>query len=62
MELLQKSTRHTVVKAKTVNDTGIELTAELRTRENATDFVNQISRLTGVSQATLVSYSGEYLS
>lgn len=62
MELLQKSTRHTVVKAKTVNDTGIELTAELRTRENATDFVNQISRLTGVSHATLVSYSGEYLS
>ncbi len=62
MQLLKKNTQHTVVKAKTVNASGIELTAELRTKDASTEFVNQISRLTGVTNATLVSYNGEYIS
>ena len=50
------------VKTKTVSADGIELTAELRTRNNDTAFVNRIIALPGVSNATLVSYNGEYMS
>ena len=50
------------VKTKTVSTDGIELTAELRTRNNDTAFVNRIMTLPGVSNATLVSYNGEYMS
>lgn len=62
MQIVERSTRHAVVKAKTVNASGIELTVELRTKDASTEFINQISRLSGVQNATLVSYSGEYLS
>lgn len=62
LEMLGKTTAHYVVKSKTVNASGIELTAELRTRDASTAFVNSISSLAGVENATLVSYNGEYLS
>ena len=50
------------VKTKTVSTDGVELTAELRTKNNDTAFVNRIMTLPGVSNATLVSYNGEYMS
>lgn len=62
IQVLERCTQHSVVKAKTVNAAGIELTAELRTKDASTGFVNQISNLPGVTNATLVSYNGEYLS
>lgn len=62
IQVLERCTRHSVVKAKTVNAAGIELTAELRTKDASTGFVNQISGLPGVTNTTLVSYNGEYLS
>lgn len=62
LELLGRNTAHWQVKSKTVTASGIELTAELRTRGASTAFVNEISRLPGVGNATLVSYNGEYLS
>lgn len=62
MAVLERSTQHSVVKAKTVTASGIELTAEMRTKNTSTEFVNQISHLAGVTNATLVSYNGEYLS
>lgn len=51
-----------IVKSKTVNDNGIELTAEIRVKDQATGFVNKISDISGVSGATLVSYNGDYMS
>ncbi len=62
LELLGRNTAHWQVKSKTVTASGIELTAELRARDASTAFVNEISRLPGVRNATLVSYNGEYLS
>ena len=59
--ILEQSVEHFVVKSKTVNSAGIELTAELRTKNAATAFVNQIQSVSGVKNATLVSYNGEYL-
>lgn len=61
LELVKKSTEHYIVKAKTVNASGIELTAELRTKDASTDFVNRICQLPGIGNATLVSYNGEYM-
>ena len=60
--LLAQSVEHYVVKSKTVIGTGIELTAELRTKDATTAFVNQIQSVSGVHNATLVSYNGEYMS
>lgn len=62
LELLGRNTAHWQVKSKTVTASGIELTAELRARDASSAFVNEISRLPGVGNATLVSYNGEYLS
>lgn len=62
MDILGKEAEHCVVKSKTVTASGIELTAELRTKTASTAFVNAIAQLPGVENATLVSYNGEYLS
>lgn len=60
--VLGQNVEYYVVKSKTVNAAGIELTAELRTKNATTQFVNQIHSIPGVENATLVSYNGEYLS
>ncbi len=51
-----------ITKAKTVNASGIELTAQVRLKDEQTSFINSISAINGVSNATLVSYSGEFVS
>lgn len=62
MEILKRQTSHVVVKSKTIRAQSIELTAELRTKDASTGFVNELSRIFGVEDATLVAYNGEYLS
>ena len=61
LELIGKSVGKYMVKSKSVNASGIELTTEVRIKNNSTDFVNRVNELTGVSAATLVSYNGEYM-
>lgn len=60
-EILAKAVEYCTVKSKTVNAAGIEFTAELRTKDAETAFVNRITELEGVGNATLVSYNGEYM-
>ena len=62
LDILGKSTEHCIIKSKTITASGVELTAELRTKDASTGFVNAVSALPGVENATLVSYNGEYLS
>jgi uncharacterized membrane protein YhiD involved in acid resistance len=62
LNLLEKSVEHYIVKSKTVNATGIELTTELRTKDGTTSFINRLNDIAGVENATLVSYNGEYIS
>ncbi len=50
-----------IVKSKTVNEGGIEMTCELRLKDAATSFVNRLCEIKGVSSAVLVSYNGEYM-
>lgn len=62
LSILGQGVERYIVKSKTVNAVGIELTAELRTRDAATAFVNRIQDVSGVENVTLVSYNGEYMS
>ncbi len=57
-----KALKKFMVKSKTVNAAGIELTAEVRLQDAATSFVNRLQDIDGVSNVTLVSYNGEYMS
>ena len=61
LDILGSNVAHYIIKSKTITASGVELTAELRTKGAFTGFVNQISGLPGVEAATLVSYNGEYL-
>lgn len=62
MELVEKSVVKHVVKSKTVNGSGIEVSIEVRTKDPSTVFVNQLCAIKGVENAVLVSYNGEYMS
>ena len=62
LDVIKNSVGKYIVKAKTVNAAGIELTAEIRVKDAATSFVNRVNEVNGVSGATLVSFNGEYMS
>lgn len=49
------------VKQKTVTPGNIEMTLEVRLREQEGHFVNRISELGGVKNAVLISYNGDYV-
>lgn len=61
-ELISRSVKRFVIKSKTVNAGGIELTAEIKLTGSSTDFVNSLIQLDGVTNAALVTYNGEYMS
>lgn len=62
LNILEKSVKHYIIKSKTINISGIEITCELRTKDATTTFVNRIHDTADVLSATLVSYNGEYMS
>ncbi len=62
LHMTQKAVKRFLVKSKTVNAGGIELTAEIRLKDAATSFVNRFYEIEGVRNVTLVSYNGEYMS
>ena len=62
LDLVSRSVKRCVVKSKTVNAAGIELTAEVKISGDSTQFVNGLIALDGVTNAALVSYNGEYMS
>ena len=62
LNIIEKSVDKFIVKSKTVNASGIEVTAEIRVKDQATGFVNRVNEINGVSGATLVTFNGEYMS
>ena len=50
------------LKQKTVTDGNIELTLELRLRDQSGRFINELHKLAGVKNAVLISYNGDYVS
>ena len=61
-ELIKEDAKKSLLKSKSVNKLGIELTYEVRIKDDNTGFVNKISAVNGVTNAVLVSYNGEYMS
>jgi uncharacterized membrane protein YhiD involved in acid resistance len=65
-QLVHKQVRTLVkrynVKQKTVTQGNIEMTLEIRLRDETGRFVNQLTELAGVRNAVLISYSGDYVS
>lgn len=62
-ELLHSTFRKYRVKSKTVTSkTGMELIYEVRMKSGETKFINEISQISGVKSASLVSFNGEYVS
>jgi len=61
LALIEKAVDKYAVKSKTVSAAGIELTAEIRIKNADTGFVNRINEVEGVSDATLVTFNGEYM-
>ena len=61
LSLIGQSVDRFLVKSKTVSTAGIELTAEIRIKNEATGFVNRVQDIAGVSEATLVMFNGEYM-
>jgi len=62
VNVLKESVGKYIVKSKTVNESGIELTAEIRVKDSSTGFVNRINGISGVTGATLVTFNGDYMS
>lgn len=61
MDFLKKQVNHCVVKSKTARKGAIEINAEVRMKEDNTDFINILSEMNGVNSAALVSYNGDYM-
>jgi len=59
---LNTSVKRFNVKQKTVTNGNIEMTLEIRLHDKEGSFVNQLSGITGVKNAVLISYSGDYVS
>ena len=61
VEYLKKNVEKAVIKAKTCQNGSIEMTWEIRLLKQDTDFITELSAMTGVTSAVLVSYNGDYL-
>lgn len=61
MKLLEGRVKKYVLKSKTVSKNGVEVTIEVRLKDMATPFINELSALKGVKNAVLVSYNGDYM-
>lgn len=63
LELLRSTFRKYRVKSKIVtSEKGMELIYEVRMKSGETKFINEISQISGVTSASLVSFNGEYVS
>lgn len=60
MNHMKEATKKQVIKSKTVSKDGIEMTVEVRLKEQETEFVNRLTEVEGVQNAVLVSYNGDY--
>ena len=55
------SVKRQAIKSKTVTAAGVELTVEVRLAGAETAFVNDLKKIPGVADVTLVSYNGDYM-
>ncbi|MBD5530997.1 MAG: DUF4956 domain-containing protein [Lachnospiraceae bacterium] len=58
---LEEMTQGCTVKSKSAQKGSLELTMEIRLKDDNTDFINALSEMQGVNSAVLVSYNGDYI-
>ena len=61
VEYLKQHVNRFTIKSKTVRKGFIELNAEIRLKEDNTDFINALADMEGIDNAVLVSYNGDYM-
>ncbi|MDO4618010.1 MAG: DUF4956 domain-containing protein [Clostridia bacterium] len=61
-EMIKTEAKKSILKSKAVSKVGIELTYEIRIKNDDTGFINKISNSEGITNAVLVTYNGEYMS
>ncbi|HFE9682669.1 TPA: DUF4956 domain-containing protein [Clostridium perfringens] len=62
LNILSKNVNKYCIKSKTISPSnGIEMTIEVKLKNITTSFVNEVSKIEGVSNAVLVSYNGDYM-
>ncbi len=61
-EMIKSNAKKSILKSKSISKLGIELTYEVRIKNDDTSFINKISSSNGVTNAVLVTYNGEYMS
>ena len=60
LDMLRTAVARSTVKAKTVNPAGIELAIEVTLKDGDTKFVTPLFQLDGVTNASLVTYNGQF--
>lgn len=60
-ETLKNEAEKNILKTKSVGKTGVQLIYEVRIKNGNTDFINKIYSCKGITDASLVSYNGEYM-
>lgn len=61
MDYLQQKVERCIVKSKSARQGLVEINAEVRLKDDNTDFINALSAKDGVNSAVLVSYNGDYM-
>lgn len=61
IEYLKEHVNRFVVKSKTAQKGSIEINAEIRLKDDNTDFINTLADMDGIGSAVLVSYNGDYM-
>ena len=61
IDYIRENTLRCSTKSKTARQGLVELSLEIRLKDDNTDFINEVSELAGVKSAVLVSYNGEYM-
>ncbi len=61
MQYVTERVERCVVKSKSAKAGLIELNMEVRLKDENTDFINELSSVSGVNSAVLVSYNGDYM-
>lgn len=60
LALVKEQTGKYMLKSKSVSQDGVELTIEVRLKEDTAKLVNNLLAVDGISNAVLVSYNGDY--
>ena len=61
-KIIKSSVSKYMVRSKTVKKDGVELTVEVKIKDELAGFTSKLMEVDGVNSAVLVSYNGEYIS